>query len=74
MLRGIESLNLNNNLIKDVMQTAICLKSLPNLKALNMNLNSEEEVDFLIRTLPQLEFLNGLSRKVCVTRGRCGSR
>ena len=61
MLRGIESLNLNNNLIKDVMQTAISLKSLPHLKALNMNLNSEEEVDFLIRTLPNLEFLNGLS-------------
>ena len=68
MLRGIESINLNNNLIKDVMGTAVALKSLPRLKALNINLNSEEEVDFLIRTLPNLEFLNGLSRSLLLTQ------
>ena len=67
MLRGIESINLNNNLIKDVMGTAVALKSLPRLKALNINLNSEEEVDFLIRTLPNLEFLNGLSTHASLT-------
>ena len=67
MLRSIESINLNNNLIKDVMGTAVALKSLPRLKALNINLNSEEEVDFLIRTLPNLEFLNGLSTHASLT-------
>ena len=44
------------------MNTTISLKSLPNLKQLNVNLNSEEEVDFLIRNLEGLEYLNGLSK------------
>ena len=43
------------------MDTTLALKSLPNLKQLNINLNSEEEVDFLIRNLSNLEYLNGLS-------------
>jgi hypothetical protein len=36
------------------------MQTLPKLHSLLMNLHMEEQVDFIIRTLPQLEFLNGL--------------
>lgn len=36
------------------------MKSLINLKSLFINLHEEEQVDFIMRTLEGLEFLNGL--------------
>lgn len=33
---------------------------MPNLKSLYINLTEEEQVDFLMQTLPDLEFLNGI--------------
>ena len=32
-----------------------------NLKSLHINLHEEEQVDYLLRTLVNLEFLNGLA-------------
>jgi hypothetical protein len=33
----------------------------PNMKVLFINLHEEEQVDYLLRTLANLEFLNGLA-------------
>jgi hypothetical protein len=32
----------------------------PNLRDLKLNLYDEDHVDFIIKNMPQLEFLNGL--------------
>jgi hypothetical protein len=34
---------------------------MPNLKVLHINLHEEEQVDYLLRTLVHLEYLNGLA-------------
>jgi hypothetical protein len=34
---------------------------MPNLKVLHINLHEEEQVDYLLRTLVNLEYLNGLA-------------
>jgi hypothetical protein len=34
---------------------------MPNLKVLFINLHEEEQVDYLLRSLPNLEYLNGLA-------------
>lgn len=34
---------------------------MPNLKVLFINLHEEEQVDYLLRSLPTLEYLNGLA-------------
>lgn len=36
------------------------LQTLRELKSLHINLHEEEQVDFIIRSLPDLDFLNGL--------------
>ena len=34
---------------------------MPNLKVLFINLHEEEQVDYLLRSLPNLQYLNGLA-------------
>lgn len=36
------------------------LSTLPKLKSLHINLSQEEQVDYIIKHLTQLEYLNGL--------------
>ena len=38
----------------------VALRTLPALKSLFINLNMEDQVDLIMRTLSELEFLNGL--------------
>lgn len=57
----IEELNLNGNPIDDLIAAVDTLKTMPNLKSLQINLHEEEQVDYLLRTLIDLELLNGLA-------------
>ncbi len=56
----MEIINLNGNDFDDFNQTVIILKDLVNLKSLFLNLHEEEQVDFVMRTLQDLQELNGL--------------
>lgn len=47
-------------MFKDTYKTIDSLMSLPRLKALNINLNEEEQVDYIMKQLPDLEYLNDL--------------
>ena len=38
----------------------IALKTIPQLKSVYLNLYQEDQVDFIMRTLDKLDFLNGL--------------
>ena len=38
----------------------MALRSLPSLKSVYLNLYQEDQVDFIMRTLENLDFLNGL--------------
>jgi Leucine-rich repeat (LRR) protein len=57
----ITELNLNGNPIDDLIAAVDTLKTMPNLKSLQINLHEEEQVDYLLRTLTDLELLNGLA-------------
>lgn len=57
----METLNLNNNRIDNVCQAVDTLEYLPNLKSLFINLNKEEQVDYILKKLPLLEYLNGVA-------------
>lgn len=54
------NLNLNGNHFTSFKDAILSLKTLPQLKSLYMNLYREDQVDLIMRTLPNLEFLNGL--------------
>lgn len=41
-------------------RTIDSLTTLPNLRSLHINLGTEEQVDYIMKHLPQLELLNGL--------------
>ncbi len=56
----MEIINLNGNDFDDFNQTVIILKDLVNLKSLFLNLHEEEQVDLVMRTLQDLQELNGL--------------
>lgn len=38
----------------------LSLRTLPSLRSIYLNLFKEEQVDFIMRTLDELDFLNGL--------------
>ena len=57
---NLKELNLNGNPIRDLEGTVDALKCLPNLKKLDINLHEEDQVDYLLRNMPNLEVLNGL--------------
>ena len=54
-------LNLNNNPLADLQAVADVLAGFGQLKSLFISLTVEEEVDYLLKKLPSLEYLNGLA-------------
>jgi hypothetical protein len=52
---------LNGNPIDDIESAVDSLQTMPQLKVLFINLHEEEQVDYLLRTLASLEYLNGLA-------------
>lgn len=48
------------NFFKNTYEVVDSLSSLPRLGSLSINLNEEEQVDYIMKKLPALEFLNGL--------------
>ncbi len=60
-LKNIQELNLNGNPIDDIISAVDSLNTMPSLKALQINLHEEEQVDYLLRTLVDLQYLNGLA-------------
>ena len=61
ILSNITELNLNGNPLEDVVEATDSLKSMPNLKSLHISLYEEDQVDYLLRNLMDLEYLNGLA-------------
>jgi Leucine-rich repeat (LRR) protein len=59
-LRLLANLNLNGNQFENFKETVESLKTLPHLKSVYLNLYQEEQVDYIMRTLNNLDFLNGL--------------
>ncbi len=59
---SVESLDLRDNVIDDIFYTVgeEITRFLPNVKDLKINLYDEEHVDFIMKAMPQLQFLNGL--------------
>jgi len=49
------------NKLSDIFRAVDVLTKLPNLKSLHVDLDQEEQVDYVIKGLPELEFLNGLA-------------
>ena len=61
-LGHISEFNINGNPIEDIEQAVDALQTMgPGLKVLWINLHEEEQVDYLLRTLGDLEYLNGLA-------------
>ncbi|TNV84525.1 hypothetical protein FGO68_gene3771 [Halteria grandinella] len=56
----LESINLNNNRLEDIYLTVDVLSPIPTLYSLYINLVTEEEVDYVLKKLPNLQYLNGL--------------
>jgi hypothetical protein len=59
-LTRLANMNLNGNQFTDFNKTVVALKTLPSLRSVYLNLYQEEQVDFIMRTLDKLDFLNGL--------------
>ena len=59
-LKTVANLNLQNISLDDFTQTVRSLGSMPALRSLYVNLAEEDQVDLIMRLLPDLEFLNGL--------------
>ena len=57
---NLTDLNVNNNRLENIYQTVDVLSGLSQLYSLYINLVTEEEVDYVLRKLANLEFLNGL--------------
>jgi len=47
-------------MLDDFENAVASLATIPELKSLYINLHEEAQVDYIIRELPYLEFLNGL--------------
>ena len=61
MLANLSELNLNGNPLEEMQLVVDALKTIgPNLTSLQINLFEEDQVDYLLRNLEQLEVLNGL--------------
>ena len=61
VLPNLEVINLNNNPLEDVVAVADVLAGCPQLKSLFIALSVEDEVDYVLKKLPRLEYLNGLA-------------
>jgi len=53
--------DLNGNPLEDLQAAVDSLARMPSLRKLRINLHEEEQVDYLLRNLEQLEELNGLA-------------
>jgi hypothetical protein len=47
-------------MLRDTYEAVDCLCSLPRLTSLNINLNEEEQVDYIMKHMPDLQILNDL--------------
>lgn len=57
----LEKVDLRENPIENIIETVSILKeAMPKLNDLQLNLYEEEHVDYIMKTLPELQFLNGL--------------
>jgi len=59
-LHSVVNINLSNVMLDDFENAVASLATIPELKSLYINLHEEAQVDYIIRELPYLEFLNGL--------------
>ncbi len=56
----ITDLNISGNPIEDLAAVIESLQMMPRLENLQINLHLEEEVDYLLRQLPELKILNNI--------------
>jgi len=56
----ITDLNISGNPIEDLVAVIESLQTMPRLENLQINLHLEEEVDYLLRQLPELKILNNI--------------
>lgn len=59
MLKEVYEINLIDNDLDHFEQAVMNLSTMPKLESLHLNLHEENQVDFVIRNLPNLRFLNG---------------
>ena len=59
-LKSVANLNLQNITFEDFETTVQSIATLPALRSLYVNLQTEDQVDLIMRFLPHIEFLNGL--------------
>ena len=59
-LKNIANLNFQNIVFDDFEKAVKSIATVPVLRSLYINLESEDQVDMLMRYLPELEYLNGL--------------
>ncbi len=61
MLCKIVEFDLNGNPLENLEAAVDSLAGMPSLRRLRINLHEEEQVDYLLRNLENLEELNGLA-------------
>jgi len=62
LLKELQEINLNGNPIEDIELAVDAIKTMgQNLRCLQINLFEEDQVDYLLRQLPWLQDLNGLT-------------
>lgn len=59
-MRSVANLNLQNIVFDDFERSIQSIATMPVLRSLYVNLQTEDQVDLIMRILPQLEYLNGL--------------
>lgn len=59
-LRNVANLNFQNIAFEDFEKSVKAVATVPQLRSLYINLESEDQVDMIMRHLPNLEYLNGL--------------
>ena len=59
-LRNVANLNFQNIAFEDFEKSVKAVATVPQLRSLYINLESEDQVDLIMRHLPNLEYLNGL--------------
>ena len=60
ILKNVANLNVQNIIFDDFEQSIKNMATMPVLRSLYINLLEEDQVDLIIRNLPDLEYLNGL--------------
>lgn len=59
MLKEVFEVNLIDNELNPFEEAVIALSTMPKLNSLHLNLHEESQVDYVIRNLPNLKYLNG---------------